>query len=68
MLEKKQYVLTVEGETEQWYFLWLRDQVNKVETRKFNMAITIKVQQSPRSYYKGVIAKSVPEVIHICDI
>lgn len=52
MLEKKQYVLTVEGETEQWYFLWLRDQINKVETRKFNMAITIKVQQSPRSYYK----------------
>jgi len=68
MLEKKQYVLTVEGETEQWYFLWLRDKINKVETRKFNMAITIKVQQSPRSYYKGVIAKSVPEVIHICDI
>lgn len=30
MLEKKQYVLTVEGETEQWYFLWLRDQINKV--------------------------------------
>ena len=28
MLETKKYVLTVEGETEQWYFLWLKDQIN----------------------------------------
>ena len=28
MLETKKYVLTVEGETEQWYFIWLRDQIN----------------------------------------
>lgn len=36
MLETKKYVLTVEGETEQWYFLWLRDQINKIESRKYN--------------------------------
>lgn len=53
MLETKKYVLTVEGETEQWYFLWLRDQINKIESRKYNASIVPKVQQSPRSFYKG---------------
>ena len=68
MLETKKYVLTVEGETEQWYFLWLKDQINKVEPRKYNASIVPKVQQSPRSYYKGTNAKVTPEAIHICDI
>ena len=36
MLETKKYILTVEGETEQWYFLWLRDQINKVESQTYN--------------------------------
>ena len=35
MLETKKYVLTVEGETEQWYFIWLRDQINGFEGRKY---------------------------------
>lgn len=68
MLETKKYVLTVEGETEQWYFLWLKDQINKVEPRKYNASIVPKVQQSPRSFYKGTNAKVTPEAIHICDI
>ena len=39
MLETKKYILTVEGETEQWYFLWLRDQINKVESQTYNASI-----------------------------
>lgn len=31
MLETKKFVLTVEGETEMWYFLWLKDQINQCE-------------------------------------
>lgn len=68
MLETKKYVLTVEGETEKLYFLWLRDQINNVEYRKYNVSIVPKVEQSPRSFYKGTNAKITPEVMHICDI
>jgi len=28
-LETKKFVFSVEGETEQWYLLWLRDQINQ---------------------------------------
>ena len=28
-LETRKYTFTVEGETEQWYLFWLRDQVAK---------------------------------------
>ena len=28
-LYTKKFVFTVEGETEQWYLEWLRDQINK---------------------------------------
>ena len=68
MLETKKYVLTVEGETEQWYFIWLRDQINGFEGRKYNVSIVPKVQQSPMSFYKGTNSKVTPEVIHICDV
>ena len=68
MLETKKYVLTVEGETEKIYFLWLGDQINNVEYRKYNVSIVPKVEQSPRSFYKGTNAKITPEVIHVCDI
>lgn len=68
MLETKKYTLTVEGETEKWYFLWLRDQINKYEGRMYNVSIVPKVQQSPRSFYKGTNAKVTPEVFHICDV
>lgn len=68
MLETKKYVLTVEGETEQWYFIWLRDQINGFEGRTYNVSIVPKVQQSPTSFYKGTNSKVTPEVIHICDV
>ena len=68
MLETKKYVLTVEGETEAWYFLWLKDQINSYEGRTYNASIVPKIQQSPRSFYKGTNAKVTPEVIHICDV
>ena len=61
-------MLTVEGETEKWYFDWLNDQINKCEDRTFNSSIIAKVQQSPRSFYKGTNAKVAPEAFHICDV
>lgn len=67
-LYTKKFVFTVEGETEQWYLLWLRDQINKCESRKYDVAIDTKVQQSPRKFYKNANAKATPEIFHICDV
>ena len=68
MREKRNYVLTVEGETEQWYFQWLKEQINKNDTRLFDVSMTISVQQKPSSYWKNVNKKSTPEIFHICDV
>lgn len=68
MLETKKYALTVEGETEKWYFLWLKDRINEYEARTYNASIVPKVQQSPRSFYKGTNRKITPEAFHICDV
>lgn len=64
-LETRKYTFTVEGETEQWYLLWLRDQINGCEDRTYNISIDPKVQQSPRKFYKGVNAKTTPTVTHL---
>ena len=66
-LETKKYTLTVEGETE-WYFEWLMRQINSCEGRTFNVSIDPKVQQSPRKFYKGLNAKTTPQIFHICDV
>lgn len=67
-LETRKYTFTVEGETEQWYFEWLRDQINVCPNRTYNVSIDAKVQQSPRKFYKSINAKTTPQVIHICDV
>ena len=66
--EIRKYVLTVEGETEQWYFYWLRDQINAASDRTCDVSIEAKVEQSPKKYYKGLNAKTTPQVYHICDM
>lgn len=67
-LYTKKFVFTVEGETEKWYLEWLRDQINICESRKYNVAVDAKVQQSPKKFYKNANAKATPEVFHICDV
>ena len=67
-LETRKYTFTVEGETEQWYLEWLRDQVNACPGRTYNVAIDAKVQQSPKKFYKGINAVTTQSVTHICDV
>lgn len=67
-LEIKKYTFTVEGETEQWYLLWLRNQINACENKKNIVSISAKVQQHPMKFAKSVNAISTPEVTHICDV
>lgn len=66
--ETKKYIFTVEGETEQWYLYWLRDQINACEKATYNVSIVASVQQSPKSYSKTINAKSTPNITHLCDI
>ena len=68
MLETRKYFLTVEGETERWYFAWLCSAINACSERKYNVAIDAKVQQSPMKYAKSINPKATPKVIHICDV
>lgn len=65
--ENRRYVFTVEGETEQWYFDWLEDQINACDDSKYTVSIVTKVQQSPKKYSKTVNPISTPKVTHICD-
>ena len=67
-LYTKKFVFTVEGETEKWYLEWLRDQINTCKSRNYNVALDVKVQQSPKKFYKSANAKAAPEVFHICDV
>lgn len=67
-LQTLKYTFTVEGETEQWYLLWLRDQINAYSDRKYNIAVDPKIQKSPAKFYKSTTVKATPEVTHICDV
>ena len=60
MRETLKYTFTVEGETEQWYLLWLRDQINACPDRDKNISIVPKVQQSPAKFYKKHLQESNP--------
>ena len=66
--ETKKYTFTVEGETEKWYFDWLKECINSTEESKYNVSILSKVQQSPIKFAKSVNPLSTPSVTHICDI
>lgn len=65
--ENRRFVFTVEGETEQWYFEWLQEQINACDESKFTISIVPKVQQSPKKYSKTVNPLATPRVTHICD-
>lgn len=63
----KQYVFTVEGETEQWYLTRLQNMINSNESSLYKVNIISKVQQNPRKYAKTVNPLSTPSVTHLCD-
>ena len=42
----------MEGETEQWYLYWLRDQINASKDAAYKVAIEAKVEKEPTEVYK----------------
>lgn len=63
----KKYYFSVEGETEQWYLYWLRDQINKSEESTIKVVIDCKIEKDPLKRAKSLIVTEKTEIYHICD-
>lgn len=61
------YYLSVEGETEQYYFEYLRDLINADENAVRTFVLRCDVEKNPFSYAKRKNARSVEHIAHICD-
>ena len=65
--DKFTYYLSVEGETEQYYFEHLRDLINADPNAEHTFCLKCVVEKSPKSYAKRLISRSVENIAHICD-
>jgi len=63
----KKYYFSVEGETEQWYLLWLRNLINATEEAAFNVAIDCKIEKDPLKRAKGLIVTGKTDIYHLSD-
>lgn len=65
--KSKKYYFSVEGETEEWYLLWLRDMINSSEKAAFKVAIDCKIEKDPLKRAKGLVTTTKTEIFHLCD-
>ncbi|MDD6338906.1 MAG: RloB family protein [Butyrivibrio sp.] len=63
----KKYYFSVEGETEEWYLLWLKDLINSTEAAAFKVAIDCKVEKDPVARVKGMLTTTKTEIYHFSD-
>lgn len=61
------YYLSVEGETEKWYFEHLQKLINDNEEIPFRVKFDIKINKSIKSRVKGIPAIYKLKGFHICD-
>lgn len=61
-----QYNISVEGETEKWYFEHIKNLINKHEKAKFRVGYNPKIDTSPLSFSK-TIKETKLKSFHICD-
>lgn len=48
-LPTKKYTISVECETEMWYFDWLEKQINACKERTYNASIDVMFSKAPKS-------------------
>lgn len=65
--ESNKYYLSVEGETEKWYFEHLQDLINSDEKIPYKVKFDIKINKSIKSRAKSITAIYKTKVYHICD-
>ena len=61
------YYLSVEGETEKWYFEHLQMLINNKEELSYTVKFDIKINKSIISRAKSISAPYKVKVFHICD-
>lgn len=62
-----QYYLSVEGETEKWYFEYLQELINSTDEIPFKVNFDIKINKSIISRAKSISAIYSIKAFHICD-
>lgn len=65
--ESNKYYLSVEGETEKWYFEHLQNLINNDEKIPYKVKFDIKINKSIKSRAKSITAIYKTKVFHICD-
>ena len=63
----KKYYFSVEGETEQWYLLWLRDLINSTDEAAYKVSFDCKIEKDPLKRAKGLTVTGKTEIYHISD-
>lgn len=63
----KKYYFSVEGETEKWYFEWLKNTINSSIQSKYNISLDCKIQKDPFKYAKGLRVLGITNITHIFD-
>ncbi len=61
------YYLSVEGETEKWYFEHLQNLINSKEDLPYKVKFDVKINKSIVSRAKSISAPYKIKVFHICD-
>jgi hypothetical protein len=70
MAERKpinKYYFSVEGETEQWYLIWLRDLINNTQESEYKVSFNCKIQKNPLKHAKSLVVTGKTEVYHFSD-
>ena len=65
--ETNKYFLSVEGETEKWYFEWLQRQINTDVGARYAVKFDCSVQKDPLKRAKGLSVLGKTEITHIMD-
>ena len=66
--KNSKFYLSVEGQTEAWYFEWLQKQINAQLAGTTRVSFTIRVGVTPESMLKKVVFFGKARFIHILDI
>lgn len=65
--QNREYYVSVEGETEKWYFEHLKKLINQCDDALFKVKMEPRVKKSPLSFVKALAAPYEIKAFHICD-
>jgi hypothetical protein len=67
MKETRKYYFSVEGETEQWYFQWLQNQINAEPAAKYKVSLDCPKQKDPVKRAKSMVVTGKTNITHVFD-